>query len=606
MATNDRFHHNRIENTALPYISNASVTESRPHWVTGSHDTLASIRGWTERRPGFPVYTADSYGANADIVRYFTWQRWNGSFYVMASVVDATGVTSKVYKQRVGTDAAFVLIHTDSTTAEPFDYVEANNFVFFGNGVDMKKYDGTTVTNWGITTPASVPTTVNAGAGNVPGTIGHKYIYAYGVAATGYISDVSSPSAAIATASRTWTVSGARCTDTQCDQIRIYRTEDGGSVYLELSNSPIANPGAGTWSITDNDADTSLQQSHPAPLPGVNAPPPALKGFRFWAGRIWGFKEDGIYFSTFEENTTSVPEECFGQPLTNSRSLGSQVMGVGITPDFLLAFTTRGIYKTGGDSLNTFTYSTLSRTMGLRNRATIAEYDGRIAWLDMSNTVQVTDGYVIAKDDISLPIRPDIEAIVHASASMTVFGTGKMKWLVLCDGGAAKLRVFDINLNQWNPPWAISSIESIGSGQTAAGTFKLFLGRSGKPLALDITVFQDEAVSYIAELYTNLTPINKDNPTAVSVLEYIGVERNNIALTDVSALTDEDPASGTYVSIFANEQEPANRTNGTALVEKWYWANTPSAQRVSGYLKWAAANTKFILYTLDLAYRKVN
>lgn len=607
MATNDRFHHNRIDNSALPYITNASIIEQRPHWVDNSHDTLASIRGWTERRPGFPLYDVTGYGTEA-FYRFFTWQRWDGSFYVMSSSTD--GTNSYVRKLKVGTDAAFVLIYTGAATSLVFDYVEANNFVFFGNGVDMKKYDGATVTNWGITAPTSVSTTSNAAAGNVPATIGHKYIYAYGVSATGYISDVTGPSAVIATPSRQWDVTGLKCPDTQCDLIHIYRTEDGGSVYLELSNSPIANPGGATWTIRDNDAEASLQQSRPAPLPGVNAPPPALKGFRFWAGRIWGFKEDSEYFSTFEECTNSVPEECWGQPQTNSRSFGSQVMGNGKTPDFMLVFTTRGIYRIGGDSLNTFSYSQLSANMGVRNRATIAEYDDKVCWLDMSNTVQVTDGYAIAKDDLSLAIRPDIESIVHSTASMAVYSTGKYKWLVLCDGTASKLRVFDLMLGQWNPPWAIVGLTSVGSGQTAAGTFKLWAARfdsaNNVVLAVDHTTYQDENSSYTAELYTNLIQVNRDNPTAVSVLEYIGLERNAVALTDVGNLTDEDFTTGTYTSIFANESEPANRANGTNLIEKWYWANTPSSQRVSGYLKWAAATTKFILYSLDLIYRKVN
>lgn len=614
MATNDRFHHNRIENTALPYISNASITEQRPHYVSGSKNTLGSIRGWLELRPSFPIYTSDTYGTSV-ISRWFTWQRWDGSFYLMICVTNASAVTSKVYKQKIGTDATFQLIHTDSTTSESFDFVEANNFVFFGDGVDMKKYDGTTVTNWGINPqPASVPTTASGGAGNVPGSIGHRYIYAYGVSATGYISDVSDPSVVVTTPLQTWTVTGARCTDTQCDKVHIYRTEDGGSVYLELSNSPINNPGAGTWSIVDNDADTSLQQSSPAPFPGVNDKPPALKGFRFFAGRIWGFKNDTVYFSTFEECTTSVPEECWGQPLTNSRSFGSQVFGLGKTPDFLLVFTTRGIYRIGGDSLNTFTYSQLSANMGVRNRACIADFDDKVAWLDFSNTIQVTDGYSIAKDDLSLPIRPDIEAIDHSLASLVAFSTGKLKWLVLGDGGANRLRVYDISLGQWNTPWELArTVRSVGVGQTAAGTIKLFCGAFSNdlltmyPLVLDTTTFQDGGgFSYDAKIYTNLMQVNRDNPTSVGVLEYIGVERNAIALTDVSRLTDEDYTTGSYTSIFANESAPANRTNGTNLVEKWYWSNTPAAQRVSGYLQWAATGTKFIMYTLDLIYRKVN
>lgn len=602
MSENDKFQHNKTENTALPYISNASIVEARPHWVSGSHDAIASTRGWMERRPGFSAYTADTFGPS----RYFTWQRWDGAFYVMASVVNVGAVTSKVYKQKVGTDAAFVLLFTDSTTSEPFDYVEANNHAYFGNGAYMKKYDGTTLTNWGIVPPASVPTTSNAAVGVVPATIGHRYVYAYGVNASEYLSDVSDPSVAITTTDRQWDVSGPFCPDTQCDKVHIYRTEDGGSVYLELSNSPIANPGSGTWTIRDNDDDTALQQSAPAPLPGINAPPPLLKGFRFFAGRIWGFVGDSVRFSTFEENTSSVPEECFGQTLTNSRSYGAQVFGVGVTPDALVIFTGRGIFKIGGDSLNTFTYSTLSRVMGVRTRTCVAEFGDKLTWLDLSNTIQMTDGYTIATDDLSLPIRPDIASIDHSQASLVSYSTGLYRWLVLCDGGAERLRVFDLSMKQWSPPWNIEDATMVGVGQTAAGTVKLFLSRDGKPLAVNHSNYQDDGTAYEAELQTNLYPINKANPTSVSVLEYVATERNGIELSDVAQLTDEDYTTGTYTSLFVNEEDPPNRTPGTDLVEKWYWSNSVTAQRVSAFLKWSAANTKFVLYALDLAYRRVN
>lgn len=604
MAENDKYLHNRIENTALPYVTNSSIIEPRPHWVDGSNNALASSRGWMERRPGFPVFTADNL-ANP-FTRFFTWQRWDGAFYVMATRLDGMG-SVVLYKLKVGTDTTFQLIGTSA--GADFDFVEANNNVYYCNGSIRLRYDGTTQYGWGTTGPKVypyTPTAVTAGAGLVEAAIGVRYVYNYGNSSTGYLSDISDYSIAYTTPLQSWTVSVRGVTDAQIDKIHVYRTEDGGSVYLELPNSPIANPGNSVTTIVDNAADASLLQAYPAPFPGINGIPPLVIGFRYFAGRIWGFSGDTVYFSTQEECTTSVPEECWGQALTNSRSFGAQVMGLGVTPDFLLVFTTRGIYKIGGDSLNTFTISTLSRNMGLRNRMAVAEYDGKCAWLDTSNTIQVTDGYTIPKDDISLAIRPDIESIDHSQASMAAYATGKYKWLVLADGGAAKLRVFDLNMGQWNPPWAIASLGVCGSGQTAAGAFRLFIAKGNKPLVVNHSSYQDDGSSYTAALYTNLYPINKDNPTGVGVLDWIAVERNTVALTDVSYLTDEDFTSGTYTSIVANEVDPANRTPGTNLVEKWYGANTPAAQRVSMLLNWAAATTKFILYSLDCVYRRVN
>ena len=116
-------------------------------------------------------------------------------------------------------------------------------------------------------------------------------------------------------------------------------------------------------------------------------------------------------------------------------------------------------------------------------------------------------------------------------------------------------------------------MQAVGSGQTAAGTFKLFAsisnGANTLPLAVNHSSYLDNGTAYTAEIYTSLVPINKENPTAVSVLKYLAIERNNraspgTAIYDIKLLTDEDYTLGTYITIFANEQEPANRTNGNA------------------------------------------
>ncbi len=606
MAVNDRFRHVRIDKTNLPYVTNVSVTESRPHWLSGSTNTLAHIRGWMERRPGFALYATNTFATAPG--PFFTWQRWDGSFFIMTSALDGMGNTI-IYKLKVGTDTTFQGVSTVGGAAL-FDFVEANNKVYYANGIASAWYDGTNQRGWGADGPGTnIPSAADAGSGNVPALIGHRYIYAYGDSTTGYISDVSNPSNPITTPSRIWTVTGTKSIEAQIDKVHVYRTEDGGNVYLELPDSPVTNTGGGTWSITDNYPDAQLVQSSPAPFPGVNAPAPfgpPLQGFRFYAGRIWGFKQDKVFFTTYEENTTSIPVECWGQPLTNSFSFGSQVMGLGLTTDFLIVFTTRGIYRIGGDSLNTFTRSTLARNMGLRNKRCVAEYDGRCAWLDISNTIQSTDGYSIAADDISLPIRPDIAAIDHSLASMAFYATGTNRWIVLSDGGAGKLRVFDMNLNQWNSPWPVASCGIVGAGQTAAGTFVLFLAIGVRACYLTPATYTDLDVAYTAGLYSHLFPVNPDNPTGTGVMQYVGTEQNNIALSDVKYLTDEDPASGTYISVVDKVTDPDSRYNGTALVEKWYWSNTPAAARVSVALSWAAAATKFILYTLDLAFRREN
>lgn len=300
MSNPDFKHTQRILDTALPYITNRTPTDPTPAYAAGSN-VMTSFKRYAERRPGFPAYTSDNFvsllGAGAKVVRWFDWQKWDGKFFIIIAVLQ--GSNSYVYKQEIGADANFVQILTSATT-EPFDFVVSHNYLFMMNGTTKKKYDGTTVTDWGYAGPASAPTTSNAGAGNVPAAIGHTYVCAYGTSGTGYLTDISPASAAIVTPNRQWDVTIARCTNTNCDEVHFYRTEDGGGVWRELSNSPMANPGAGSATLRDNDSDDSLKSTQ-APLVGVNAEPTIGFDPIFFAGRIWWIKNDTLYYTGFEE-----------------------------------------------------------------------------------------------------------------------------------------------------------------------------------------------------------------------------------------------------------------------------------------------------------------
>src|SRR3990172_4600870 len=145
--------HRFIDSGALPYASYGSPTRTDPSWQEGSN-LLTSMEEVSERRPGFVTFETTPTTFASNIRRQFVWRRWNSSRFLMLNEVSLT--QSKVYKLLIGTDASFILIHT-SSVGEPFDFIVSNNTVFFGNGTDMKKYDGTTVSNWGIVAPAVAP-----------------------------------------------------------------------------------------------------------------------------------------------------------------------------------------------------------------------------------------------------------------------------------------------------------------------------------------------------------------------------------------------------------------------------------------------------------------
>lgn len=605
--------HRTVANMALPYITNASPIAGSPRFVAGSN-VMTSIKGYAERRPGFPTYTSDNY-ASDKIRRFFTWNTWAGVFFVMMCEVESAA--TKVYKLKVGTDATFVLIHTDATSTEPFDFAVAANHVFFCNGTDMKKYDGTTVTNWGITAPAAAVSTAFSATGLSP-TVGYKYVIAWENQTTGHI---SSPSLVMTSyvvpVNQKVVISGNTTTDAQVTHVRMYRTADGGSTYFEHPSSPITYA---TWTasgFTDSSADITLK-SNLAPIQGQNNRPPPAKGLRWFAGRLWVFAGDRAYYSGWEEiplGTSDMPEECF--PEDNFFPFGQEVTGLGVAGDptggdsigstgALIVLCGGAVHRVTGDSLTTFSRGTIARKgRGVRNRATVIEHNKLVYWLDVSNTVQYTDSNEIA--ELSLPIRPDLATISHANAAMTSFDDGLHHWIVLMDGGNGKLLAFDTDTKQWMPPWAITGLETIQSGETSAGTWKLFLGRSGKPLAMNAASYLDEGSSFTGSVTLNLMDIVDDQPDARGSVFHVGVERNAIANSSVGLLTDEDPTTGTYTNlalIDGNPTEDPTRVQGTDLVEKHYKTESgPIARRASVKLDWDAADSNFKNYALDIAYR---
>lgn len=198
-----------LDKPTLPYRSNTSPIDDSPHWITGSQNGLATVSGWMEKRAGFSAPLESALSALPGTVqRLFGWQRWAGSatnpsaFIWMASVTTPT--TSLVYKLNLSTDPSFVLLHSDEASESPFDFVCSNNFVFFGNGTtreNMRKYDGTDDSLWGIDPPTVAPVatlvsgtlpgglTFNPSTGTISGTpnaTGSATITATVTDATGY------------------------------------------------------------------------------------------------------------------------------------------------------------------------------------------------------------------------------------------------------------------------------------------------------------------------------------------------------------------------------------------------------------------------------------
>jgi len=594
-----------VENAALPYDKRVSPITSEPYYVDGQN-ILTSIREYAERRPGWATaFETTPTTFAGDILRFFDWRKWNGDTFILCNEV--TGTQSKVYKLKVGTDVSFVLLLTSATT-EPFDFVIAANQLFFTNGTDLKKWDGTTLTGWGITAPASAPTLALTGTG-ITAEEGYKYVYCYGNSTTAHVSSPSPASASTgAFSNQQVDVTGARSTDAQVDKVHIFRTTDGGGgIYFEHPDSPIANPGAGTWTLNDADADTTLDSTI-APAANANNPPPAgLKGIVHFANRIWGFNNDTAYHSNWEEQGDyGVEEESFH--INNTWGLPELVTGLGKAGDVLLLFMGGNTQRIIGDALDTFEKLEFLNGIGLINRANMVQVDRALVWLDQAVGVHVSNG--VTENEFGNPILADIVAADHNKVSLGYYSDGFRKWLLLVDGstGANKTYVYDLETNRWMPPWTIGG-RAIRSCRTSEAVWDLLLGRSTKKvlkLNRDGTAWNDDTVAYAADCKTNLFPVAKE-PAGMGQTgdpEYIVVERNATALSDLLYLSDDAPIQSTFTSIFANVSTPGLRSQGATLFEQWFYARKPLARRVAIQFKWPAADANFALIGFGIASRE--
>ena len=587
--------HHTISNTALPYDVSGNPTNTEPVYV-GGQNILTSYKQFAERRPGFGTFESAVTTFTGDIRRLFVWQRWGASFYAMLNEVTAT--QSIVYKFQIGTDSSFSSIHTSSST-EPFDFVVSNNHVFFGNGSDMQKWDATTVTGWGITSPTAAPTVATSGTG-ITLVTGRKYVYTYGNSSTGHQSSPSSVSASTgAITNKQVDVTVVASSDAQVDEIHIYGTTDGGGgIHFEITGSPFANS-VGPHPDTTDDADLSSTVS-PSPL--FNDPPPAAKGFVWYANRIWMIVNNKIHYTGWEEIVTGVEEESLPSGRDgNFWAIDSEVTGLGVSEDGVLAFRGGRIYKIEGDSQDTFRLSKFVDRLGLRERATISSYARLTAWLDVSDSVWITDGFQV--DELSIAIRSDLKGIDHSKASTTFHTDGEFRWLCLLDGGKSRLRVYDFQLEQWMPPWTVGG-RAIHSGETSAGTFDLLLGHSSlKLLNLTPSTYKDDGTNYTAHAITNAFDITTgENAGHLGALEYVSLEHNGVALSNVQAMTDDDPRIGLFVDK-DDLVDSSLRGQGSGVVDQWAYFRKPAARRAAVRFDWASTNSNFKLFTFDLSHK---
>jgi hypothetical protein len=445
---------------------------------------------------------------------------------------------------------------------------------------------------------------------------GYSYVQCY-VTTSG---NVSSPTPASAYTGNFSTKLGVNVTlvastDPQVINIRLFRTTDGGGgVFFEVQGSPYPNV---SGVVVDNTSDANLSVIT-APTFGFNDPPPPQQGFVWFANRIWGFQNNTVYFTDWEELNIGVAEECsVSGPAGNFWKFDGEVTALSVAQDGVIIYTAGSIYKIDGDSLDTFRRTTVAHGLGCRNRATIARLGAMTAFLANTNSIWTTDTNSL--QELSQVIQPTLDDIDHTQADMTFHIQGQERWLVLCDAGHNQTLAYDTNTNQWMPPWSVVGT-SLASVETSPGDWQLFLAQEGTNTLLEMTpnAYLDNGVAYPAMLKTNPQPIINEhlgqgsayidlyypqNPGQIAYMEYFGADFNAILPSDVLYEFDDDPATAEYKSILSQMKDAPLKPQGVNVKNMWYYARQGEGRRISLQVTWWNRNENFKLYTMTLAYR---
>lgn len=137
------------------------------------------------RRPGFPAFCSTELGSSSYPLAFYSFKNLSGTINLLMDAPDA------VYSF---TSTSLTSLFTKTTTAQTSFQTVAST-VYMVDGTDAQKWDGTTVSGMGISTPLGSPTLGFVANGQLAPTSGYTYGYAFKNSVSGHVSTMSPVSA---------------------------------------------------------------------------------------------------------------------------------------------------------------------------------------------------------------------------------------------------------------------------------------------------------------------------------------------------------------------------------------------------------------------------
>lgn len=487
------------------------------------------------RRFGYSRYCSAQFGVSDFPQAFYSFKNLSGTIKAMVDT------PTKLYWFDSTSQTA---VFTKTSTAQlSMQKVGSTLYVCNGNDNDAKKWDGTTVSQWGIDTPVTAPT-LSFSAGSRTILSGCQYGYVYRNSTTGHVSTMSPASAGTGPqTSKNVTVQGASSTDAQVDKVDIYRTEDGGSTYFFLAE--VVN--GGTWSFTDSLPDTSLNTDIEAPVDHANDPPPSgVSVSTFHMGRFWVASGSTLNFAGGPDTTNGVPEEAF--PPANNFQLPDKITAMASMSMGLLVFTVDDAYVVLGNDTASFYIKPWQKNFGVPSQNALVQ-DGDLLFIYTNKGQMFQIDSTNGLQEIGFPIQAQLGAFTPANVYVALHRSGADEGIFVSDGSTNVWR-FSIAMGCWSTvAQPVGGVKCLSSIEVTTGNYRLMMGRptaSGFILSRDTTSFVDDGSAYAANVVIGSLIVAPPRQTAK--VESILLEAMPVGTyPTVSVLLDE--ISGAFTAL---------------------------------------------------------
>lgn len=483
----------------------------------------------SKRRGGSPALTTPLTD-EPTIIGQFFFEKSDGNDYHVLVCGDGS------LRKRL-TDGSSAIIDAAAFTAGETNlpsFAVANDFLFITLGDEKKKFDGTTLSAFGLEALDAPTATATAGGAMATGD--------YDVLLTGYNED-SGHESPISTSVEV-TLSGGNLSidvdwttpaDSQITHVRVYiRQQSRGPNFYRVVAGATPAPDAGTGgfpiatlSTLLDISDTQLENfTELAPATGANVPPPDGAASPTWH-RSRMFVHDGrnVYWSEIEKpesfNITNDYE-----PINPDD--GDEIVALTSAHDVLMVFKRTGTFKIVGSDPNSWEIEEISPRVGAVNQQSIVTHgatywwdrqQGPVAWAGEGKPVPIGVPLIGPTIDPELLNKERLQFIVAAVDDAP--SRQRILWALpeLGETRNTMILPFNVMLGVWESDgWDPFDVASMAVANDSVGTPWVFIGGySGR-----LFQWEDATNDGVPEAAVNTGTVASATSTTITCLDEEG------------------------------------------------------------------------------------